>query len=237
MAWKNEDFFSWYLRLYKEIDFADWSTFNAILWFMWKNRNKAWKEQTCSLPSSTVFAAKDCITELFQISTRNDLSRTRQIQRWHWIRPPEGFYKLNCDAAVFPQLGKWGLGSVIRDHNATVIRCSTSFRDGIHDIGLAESSAILEGISLALSVGIERIIVESDALVIINELNKNGPCFLSCNDTLCSIKLISINFVSCSFMYTPRSNNRLIHSLTNLKTNGNGRLPTSLYTIAAMDLE
>ncbi|XP_071722151.1 uncharacterized protein [Rutidosis leptorrhynchoides] len=196
--------------------------------------NKAWKELISNLLCATVLAARNCIIDLIQVSSQQNQFGHRQSSNRHWILPPESTFKLNCDAAVYAHLDKWGLGSVIRDHNASVICCQYSLQDGIPDIPLAEAATILQGISAALSAGFERLIIESDSLLIVNELNRSGTCFLSCHDIICKVKQLARNFVSCIFAYTPRSNNRLAHSLANLRSNGNGRLPSSLYSIALL---
>ncbi|XP_071724724.1 uncharacterized protein [Rutidosis leptorrhynchoides] len=196
-----------------------WTLLNIALWVIWKNRNDSWSKGSCSRPASSALLA----THFFQQSVILNANRSAFLapHPTKWSPPPTGFLKVNTDVALFRYSGCWGLGAVIRDSSGSSICYQSKFEHGLMDISLAEASALLMGVLLARSMGLTHVLFESDALMW---------------DIIGKIKSLISSFVSCKFIFVPRANNQLAHSIANLKSNGQGRLLASLVIVAENDL-
>jgi ribonuclease HI len=81
----------------------------------------------------------------------------------HWTKPPENTLKLNCDASFFPdeRTGSWG--ALIWDSDGDLVLLGRGRINHLLDPFHAELIACLQGIQLAVNLGIGRIIVETGA--------------------------------------------------------------------------
>ena len=89
-----------------------------------------------------------------------------------WSKPPEGWYKLNSDGASCENPGKAGGGGLIRDCSGNWFKGfarSICFATSV----TAEFWALRDGLKLALSQGIQNLIVELAARVVVDLVNSN----------------------------------------------------------------
>ncbi|XP_042957587.1 uncharacterized protein LOC122293119 [Carya illinoinensis] len=89
----------------------------------------------------------------------------------NWTPPPQGFYKVNWDTTLCRENSKIGSGIIVRDYRGHVIatqKTNESFAQNSHT---AESFGTYQAIQFALDFGIRKIILESDALNLINYIN------------------------------------------------------------------
>ncbi|XP_021716702.1 uncharacterized protein LOC110684567 isoform X2 [Chenopodium quinoa] len=86
-----------------------------------------------------------------------------------WCPPAAGSFKVNTDAGCMRGLGA-GLGDVLRDDQGAVCVCIVSQSPDNWEPNIAEARAVLEGMKLAKSYGVQYLIVESDCLAIIQAL-------------------------------------------------------------------
>lgn len=82
---------------------------------------------------------------------------------------PHDFYKINCDGAFLPESSKGGWGFVIRDHLG---RCSGRSRAAelLLNAQHAETLASLKALEQAATLGMQRLILETDAINVVNGL-------------------------------------------------------------------
>ena len=83
-----------------------------------------------------------------------------------WIRPPTGWCKLNTDGASLGNPGKAGGGGVIRDCEGRWMRGfarSIGFTTSI----MAEFWALRDGLLLAGQIGVQNLVIELDAKVVV----------------------------------------------------------------------
>ena len=87
-----------------------------------------------------------------------------------WRPPKQGWYKVNTDGATFDDIKCCGVGVVIRNERGELMG-ALSKNFGLPLGGLeAEAMAVEEGVALAWGLGLEDIIIESDALLVTNSL-------------------------------------------------------------------
>ncbi|XP_062005967.1 uncharacterized protein LOC133723160 [Rosa rugosa] len=92
--------------------------------------------------------------------------------RPHWVAPPPGYSKINCDAAWNPPTSA-RLGAIIRN-SAGDFQCGSASSATCGSAAEAEASAVLLGVSLAVSYNLKMVQVESDAKEIITDLRGMG---------------------------------------------------------------
>ena len=83
----------------------------------------------------------------------------------------------------------------------------------VEELEAVELIAVLRGLQLCVSMGISRIQVESDCLLVVEALEHNNMAGSLLGLLYQDIKSISSCFVECSFVYVPRKGNRVAHTL------------------------
>ncbi|KAL5782119.1 hypothetical protein ACOSP7_007148 [Xanthoceras sorbifolium] len=124
-----------------------------------------------------------------------------------------GPFKLNVDASVAVSAGVVGLGLAIRDDLGRMKDAGSVGITASLDPSLAEAMAVLHSIRLAIDSGFSHILVESDALDMINIL-RDGVIPSS---DLGLIVLDIFQFCLCSsvisFSFVPRTTNKVANAL------------------------
>ncbi|KAJ4717566.1 Ribonuclease H-like domain containing protein [Melia azedarach] len=88
-----------------------------------------------------------------------------------WKPPMDPWYKLNVDAAIDKEGGIAGLGCIVRNSDGAVMASATIKKLVSGDVEQAEALAILEGVKIACDSGLQPLIVESDAINVVNLIN------------------------------------------------------------------
>lgn len=88
-----------------------------------------------------------------------------------WKKPPEGWFKLNCDDSCRCNPGNSGGGGVIRDETGRV-KGAFSACFGIGTNNEAEVRAVREGIALCKKLNFVNMIIESDSKLVVNWLRR-----------------------------------------------------------------
>ncbi|KAK3211119.1 hypothetical protein Dsin_015825 [Dipteronia sinensis] len=109
-------------------------------------------------------------------------------QHIRWKAPMVGMYKLNKDAALDMRQLCVGMGLAIRDHAGNVMATSAQRIDASFTPQLAEAIAILRGLQFAIETGLFPILVESDALEVVNLVNSASEISADFGLVVCDIK-------------------------------------------------
>ena len=99
--------------------------------------------------------------------------KQRTVVQVRWFKPPAGWFKLNLDGASCGNLGKAGGGGILRDCNGLWIK-GYARSIGFATTIIAEFWALRDGLKLALNEGIQRLIVELDANVVVDLIKTNA---------------------------------------------------------------
>ncbi|KAL5784703.1 hypothetical protein ACOSQ2_007095 [Xanthoceras sorbifolium] len=160
---------------------ADLRLLAVSLWRLWFRRNRLIHENV-ALPAidilnwSISFLAEFYAANLSSLpTTSSSLFSTGSSSAEHWKAPIEGWYKLNVDASLNNAACFVGLGAVVRDCHGIFMAGLSRKLSGLVSIEIAEAAAILNGLHLAIEFGFTRLLVESDALTVINCLSLNHP--------------------------------------------------------------
>ncbi|KAK3222428.1 hypothetical protein Dsin_009453 [Dipteronia sinensis] len=113
---------------------------------------------------------------------------------------------------------KWcvGLGMVVRDRFGAVKACSTQRIEARYSVSVAEALAILRGISFAIYCGYDHLIIESDALGVVNMINSGIEISADIGVIIEDIKCLLQNITDARVKYVSRKANVVAHSLSKL---------------------
>jgi hypothetical protein len=91
-----------------------------------------------------------------------------------WSKPPEGFVKLNCDGAFRDHDLSGGWGFVIRYSEGVVIGVGYGRLQKVLEPLHAELVACLQAVQRAVELGVQKIILATDAAAVIQALCTQG---------------------------------------------------------------
>ncbi|OEL26270.1 hypothetical protein BAE44_0012710, partial [Dichanthelium oligosanthes] len=125
--------------------------------------------------------------------------------------------KINCDGAFHQNSASGGWGFVIRDSAGNVV-CEGSGRlDHLLNSFHAEVIACIHGLKAAAELGIEQVILETDALMVQQAVSSSAYGLSFASEPVCELKhLVHSSFSSFESKYKPRDCNRVAHALAAL---------------------
>lgn len=130
-----------------------------------------------------------------------------------WVRPPDGLFKCNIDAAVFDLSSHFGFGCIVRNSLGVVVDAVFGNLAGSFSPSLAEALTVREALSWLLSLDFSDIVIESDALVVVEALNNLVSDSSSLGLVVEDCKILASHFSSCHFVFVYRSANQAAHGL------------------------
>ncbi|KAF5481279.1 hypothetical protein F2P56_001946, partial [Juglans regia] len=136
-----------------------------------------------------------------------------------WKPPPIGFLKLNVDGAMIFSQHKVGVGVILKDERGSVIMVANKIENEV-DLETVELVAMFGGLQFYLQLGISRLILVSDCLVLINELQRPAALSLSkVGNLLKEAQTLMTRFSVCNCQHVNRSGNEATHKLDCLAWN------------------
>lgn len=134
-----------------------------------------------------------------------------------WKKPKPGWIKLNTDGSKDRK--RAGLGVLLRDYEGVAI-CACVSEVPCDDIFLVELLAIWRGLTLALSIGIRRVWVESDSMGAVKAINKEKPHNQKAASCLQHIWKILKKFQKYQVTHSWRETNRAADYLSKMEISG-----------------
>ena len=130
-----------------------------------------------------------------------------------WVPPPQGWFKVNVDGAIFKKTNKAGIGVVVRDSQGWVLAALTEKVDGIQDVEVIEALAIRRAIRFAIETSFNCVIIESDSLWVVKAIQDTAESTYHIGNIIDDVKLLSMTMKSCEFHHTKREANQVAHTL------------------------
>ncbi|KAL0000430.1 hypothetical protein SO802_014211 [Lithocarpus litseifolius] len=186
----------------------DLELFFAVAWSIWWNRNQAIHDDSDTPPSQVWEMANRILGEYKDACSLPALSPAPTPMSWQV--PPSSFFKINDDGAASDGGRPSSIRVVIRDCRGFLIAASNKILPAPFSAKITKALALQEGVLLASEMGIFHVIVESDALSIIQaiiEIDLGGEL----GHIVQNIKDISSSLSWCSFQHLKRSGNRASH--------------------------
>ena len=205
----------WWMQIIQGQDKMNTNLAAMVSWSLWNNRNDVvWKGRSRQL-AELIKHAEELLREWHHAKE----GQSRQIQRRTtaneatWLRPEIGWLKCNIDAAIFQHGGFMGYGWVLRDDEGTMIAAKNGVMNGLVNPAMAEAMSCREALSWLKSLNIDKVIVESDALQVINSLNGEHGDKSYFGSIINDCKILSKDFGVCLFQFVKRSANQVAHML------------------------
>jgi ribonuclease HI len=139
-----------------------------------------------------------------------------------WTKPPLGTIKLNWDASIDKVRNRMGVGVIARDHNGQAIAMFCSTKGGVQDPTMAEAVAVWEAVELAHRLGLRSLVLEGDALEIVQMLKKDGECGTIYGQLVNAAKESLRRWQGWEIQHVSRSANNAAHHLAKLALEQNG---------------
>ncbi|XP_073121701.1 uncharacterized protein [Henckelia pumila] len=131
----------------------------------------------------------------------------------NWKAPPRDFLKCNVDAVFFTNPPRMGYGCVIRDSFGEVKAAIQGCFHGAFNPTVAEALGVREALSWIKELHLPKVIVESDAQLVINALQRKDLDVSSLGLLVEDCRFLASELHTCSFSFVRRSANRTAHSI------------------------
>ncbi|KQK10208.2 uncharacterized protein LOC112271019 [Brachypodium distachyon] len=138
-------------------------------WYIWWERRQLMHGEPIPPPDTTAFSIQALVMNYVR-----SYSKQSGIQRLGWQKPPEGMQKLNVDASFIEDKEEGATGAVIRDASGLFVRASNSCIPIVYDATMAEAMALWNGIQFAKSLGCSNLLISSDSLEVVQEMNSDS---------------------------------------------------------------
>ncbi|KAM0988472.1 hypothetical protein ACFX2A_012624 [Malus domestica] len=192
------------------------------LWRLWKNRNETVFNGTQKQPLEVLNIWRSNLAEFRDATSKesdgvcpagDSVTLAGRLRDVKWTKPEFRFIKVNTDAAWCKNTLRMGVGWVCRDF-ASVLQAAGGAGTGFcHSAAEGEAHAIREAILACTSLGFKKIIIESDAMVIIKMLRKEMPFDFSLDCILGDIEVLARRLTSVAFAFVSRESNSAAHSV------------------------
>lgn len=164
----------WWNKMRTQFSSDQLDMVTMVIWFIWLNRNKrVWRNK--QQPSVVVVQEAHCsLLEWKEVRKQDNVPRSRvQPHNSGWKKQEVGLKKCNVDAGLFPEDGKVGYGCVVRDDTGRFVAGMQGLLIGLFSPSVAEAMGIREALSWLKRSGIDQVVLESDALGVINAINND----------------------------------------------------------------
>ena len=152
------------------------------------------------------------LIEDFYVASSFEFCSPRSSHLHSWSPPPPGVFKINMDGSASELEDSSSIGIIIRDCNGHTVAAYCKPLESHFSAELVEVFAVEQGLLLAQELQLSRIMLESDALSVINAINDSsfGAYF---GHIIQDISVAQSSFDFCSFKHLNRSFNSAAHEL------------------------
>ncbi|KAH9715856.1 putative reverse transcriptase/RNA-dependent DNA polymerase [Citrus sinensis] len=211
----QQDLLSTLQEMGKIASMKDMELIIATCWSIWSSRNLfifKGKEEDAQISVGRAAAVVESYRRI-KIPATQIVSQNQSNNQQTWLPPPNGWYKVNVDAAIRPSNQTASLGVVIRDSRAKVVAAAVQNTIYKGDVDCMEAEAINFGIQVAQNTNFLPMIIESDSKEVVDlACNRKGSRteifwkIATIQDSLKRLGRVQIQHVSRSF-------NRIAHGL------------------------
>ena len=180
----------------------------TAIWYIWWERRKASHGEMVQSPPRT----SQAISALAMNYSRAKKQRSGII-RHRWMKPRDGFVKLNVDAGFKVDHGSGSTGAIIRDDRGFFVAASCRGISFVSDPSTAEAHALRDGLILAGQMGCNRIEVNSDCTDVIDVMTNGGNSLGPAAAIYEECTHLCRNFTEVVFGHCPREANMAAHVL------------------------
>ncbi|KAM6569095.1 hypothetical protein CsatB_017080 [Cannabis sativa] len=209
-------FAAWFQSGLAKWDAATKIEVSMLCWSLWKFRNdKVWNAKS-PLVEEIVTSAKLTLANWINAQNRfqtTPISHSRVDNNEHWTPPSFQKLKVNVDGAIFQQEERFGAGMVARTSAGALLEARQTSFSGVVAPIMAEAVGIKETLNWIKSKGWRDVIVETDCLNVVNDINSNKPMISPYGFVIHDCKALLVDLLSVSIVFVKRSANKVAHAL------------------------
>ncbi|KAE8813045.1 hypothetical protein D1007_09808 [Hordeum vulgare] len=180
----------------------------TAVWYMWWERRQSTNGEKVFDPPRPAHA----ISALAKNFYRTKGKKSGVLR--HGRKPPgAGLYKLNVDACFNIDSGTGSSGVVIRDDKGTFMAALCSDIPFADDAVSAEARGLCDGLILANELGLEKLVVESDCIEVVDTMLDSGNSLGPAAAIYEECSFLAHNFSFIQFQFCPREANMAAHIL------------------------
>lgn len=125
---------------------------------------------------------------------------TNKVQRiCCWQHHPHNYLKLNMDGAIFFDYQKVGISFILRDEQGETLKVASKVETQVNKPEDIELLDIFRVMQTSAGMSIQHLVVESDNLPMIKELQAEGASTLVLGNLLVETKKLQLMFTQYSF--------------------------------------
>ncbi|XP_073355316.1 uncharacterized protein [Aegilops tauschii subsp. strangulata] len=145
----------------------------VTMWAIWWARRRAIHDDEFQSPMSTMCFVNRYLEDLDIVSVRKPAANIRLPQQRSrgWISPGEEAAKINVDGAVSRNGRAGAAAAICRDKDGNYLGASAVTFDNLVDAAGLEAHACSEALALAKDLNISRVIIASDCLQVVSDIN------------------------------------------------------------------
>ncbi|OMO52011.1 reverse transcriptase [Corchorus capsularis] len=177
---KITTFDDWFLKICHSLDEkgdieGNWRMRVAFTcWYIWKSRCEAVFNKCDINPDLVVMRINRAIQEFEWAEKQKfklDCPRTmgREEVETKWIKPPDGWLKVNSDGSFCSKIKSAGIGIVSRNHHGQVLD-ATGKKVHCYDALAAEALALKEAVSKVAGQALDNVIFETDSIELLRNI-------------------------------------------------------------------
>ena len=130
-----------------------------------------------------------------------------------WTALDPSWYKINFDGAIFEKEDKVGLGVVIRNSEGLVMALLSQFVSLPYFVIKVETLAARRALELAVEIGIDKVILEGDSVVLMQNLKTGTNSLAQFSHIANDVLFLASYFSDLKFSHVSRFYNKAAHSL------------------------
>lgn len=190
-----------------------------VSWIIWKDRCDAIHQGKTPNTFSTVrrvtYYLDPCLHPNNQPNAHRNCSIISAPNISNWHPPPLGVYKLNIDASFDIVSNELGTGIVLRDSAGICEGIKGTYSNGALSAEEGESIAVKEALLWARAKGLNNILIEGDAKVVMKAISEGTPTsHWDGKNIIKEIKWLANLFSFCSFSYVSRDDNQVADNIS-----------------------
>ncbi|XP_042950304.1 uncharacterized protein LOC122282418 [Carya illinoinensis] len=120
---------------------------------------------------------------------------------YRWSPPLPNWFKLNVDGALFFYCNKTGIGAILRNSFGDVIMALSKVEEEFLEPKNVEAMVVLRGLQFYLQSGIHNLLIESDCLHLVEEINNVAEPFIAIRTMIAEIRRLMLRFMQCKIQH------------------------------------
>ncbi|KAK8618037.1 hypothetical protein V6N13_115912 [Hibiscus sabdariffa] len=206
----DQNWLQWLASVFKKLSCYQRKLLIVSFWAIWFMQNKKKHEGTQESAWQTINFISTQMREFEAVAVRVD-RRQKPLSRW--MPPRSGTIKANFDASIDATRHSSVARIVIRNSEGLIMGACTFPFLHVSNVEMVEARACEKAVSLCKDLGFRNVVIEGDALTVINKINKIERDNSEIWALVANIHLLKRNFESITFNYVNRLGNNAAHIL------------------------